>query len=130
MNVGVIDAGVAVSWILRRPRSLARIDELFRRCRSADTTLVLSVVNLSEVLRHTAAITRGTGSDAVAMLRSTGVQLHQPDEAIARRVAELDTSLADGFAAGTALALRAHFHTTDNELIARLRGTRLVISRY
>jgi predicted nucleic acid-binding protein len=58
------------------------------------------------------------------------VRIHQPDEAVARRVAKLRTSLADGFAAGTAQELGARLHTTDRELVRRLRGSGLAIPHY
>jgi predicted nucleic acid-binding protein len=58
------------------------------------------------------------------------VRLHLPDETIAHRVAKLDTSLADGFAAATALELGARLHTTDSELIQQLRGKRIAITHY
>ena len=56
-------------------------------------------VYLAEVLLHTSELARATGVDAVALLTASRVRIHQPDEAIARRVAKLPTSLADGFAA-------------------------------
>ena len=130
MSVAVIDAGIAIGWIQGRHRSLARLDRLLRAGRSGQAELVISVVNLAEVLMHTAELARATGVDAVALLTANRVRIHQPDEAIARRVARLPTSLADGFAAATAQALRARLHTTDAELIRQLRGTRLPISSY
>jgi predicted nucleic acid-binding protein len=59
--------------------------------------------------------------DPVAFLTASGLRLLPPDEAIARRVAKLETSLADGFAAATAQELGARFHTTDGELVRQLR---------
>jgi len=56
--------------------------------------------------------------------------MHQPDEAVARRVARLRTSLADGFAAATAQELGARLHTTDSDLVDQLRGARLPITHY
>jgi len=79
---------------------------------------------------HTAELTRATGVDAVALLTASRVRIHQPDEPVARRVAKLPTSPADGFAAATALELGARLHTTDAELVRQLRGTRLSITRY
>ena len=130
MSVAVIDAGIAIGWIQGRHRSLAKLDRLLRAARSAQTEVVISVVNLAEVLRHTTELTRATGVDAVALLMGSRVRIHQPDEAVARRVAKLPTSLADGFAAATALELGARLHTTDAELVRQLRGTRLSITRY
>jgi len=68
--------------------------------------------------------------DPVSFLKATGVRLHSPDEAIARRVAKLDTSLADGFAAATAQELGARLHTADRELVQQLRRIRLAVSQY
>jgi predicted nucleic acid-binding protein len=91
---------------------------------------VISVVNLAEVLIHTADLSREAGVDVVALLTASRVHLHPQDEAIARRVAKLRTSLADGFAAATAQALGARLHTTDAELVRQLRGTRLPITHH
>lgn len=130
MSVAVIDAGIAIGWIQGRHRSLAKLDRLLRAARSAQAEVVISVVNLAEVLMHTAELARATGIDVVTLLTASRVRIHHPDEAVARRVAKLPTSLADGFAAATALELGARLHTTDAELIRQLRGTRLSITRY
>jgi len=130
MSVAVIDAGIAIGWIQGRHRSLANLDRLLRAARSAQAEVVISVVNLAEVLMHTAELTRATGIDVVTLLTVSRVRIHHPDEAVARRVAKLPTLLADGFAAATALELGARLHTTDAELIRQLRGTRLSITRY
>jgi predicted nucleic acid-binding protein len=130
VSVAVIDAGLAIGWMQGRHRALVKIDRLFRACRNGQGELVISVVNLAEVLLHTSALSRATGVDAVALLSASRVRIHQPDEAIARRVARLRTSLADGFAAATALELGARLHTTDTELVHQLRGARLPITHY
>ena len=130
MSVAVIDAGIAIGWIQGRHRSLAKLDRLLRAARSAQAEVVISVVNLAEVLMHTTELARATGIDVVTLLTASRVRIHHPDEAVARRVAKLPTLLADGFAAATALELGARLHTTDAELIRQLRGTRLSITRY
>ncbi len=130
MSVAVIDAGIAIGWMQGRHRSLAKLDRLLRAGRSGRIELLISVVNLAEVLLHTADLARATGVDTVALLTASRVRVHQPDEAIAWRVAKLPTSLADGFAAATAQELGARLHTTDAELIRQLRATRLAITRY
>jgi predicted nucleic acid-binding protein len=56
----------------------------------------------------------------VTFLTASGLRIHPPDEAIARRGAKLETSLADAFAAATAQELGARFHTTDGELVRQL----------
>jgi hypothetical protein len=116
VSVGVIDAGVAIAWIRGGHRSAARLDALFRSGKAGHVTLHLSVVNLAGVLLHTMERSQGTGTDAIALLRASGLRIHLPDEAIDRRVAKLDTSLADGFAGATAQELGARLHTTDGEL--------------
>jgi predicted nucleic acid-binding protein len=130
MSVAVIDAGIAIGWIQGRHRSLAKLDRLLRAGRSGQTELVISVVNLAEVLLHTAELARATGVDAVALLTASRVRIHQPHEAIARRVAKLPTSLADGFATATAQELGARLHTTDADQIRQLRRVRLPITPY
>jgi len=90
----------------------------------------MSVVNLAEVLLHTADLAHATGVDPLALLRASGVRMHLPDEVVARRVAGLRTSLADGFAAATALELGARLHTTDAELVRQLRGVELAVTQY
>jgi predicted nucleic acid-binding protein len=130
VSVAVIDAGIAIGWMQGRHRSQAKLDRLLRSGREGQTELVISVVNLAEVLIHTAELSRATGVDAIALLTASRVRVHHPDEAIARRVAKLQTSLADGFAAATAQELGARLHTTDTELVRQLRGTRLAVTRY
>jgi predicted nucleic acid-binding protein len=130
LGVGVLDAGVAIGWLQRRHRSFSKLAKLFTACREGKLRLVISVVNLAEVLIHTAEVSRVTGIDAVVLLRASAVEVLPPDEAVARRVAKLRTSLADGFAAATALELGARLHTTDAELVRRLRGVGLSVTRY
>jgi len=130
VSVAIIDAGIAIGWMKGRHRSRAKFDRLLRACRNGQTELVISVVNLAEVLMHTAELSRATGVDAVLLLTASRVRVHHPDEAIARRVAKLRTSLADGFAAATAQELGARLHTTDAEQVRQLRGARLPITYY
>ena len=130
MSVGVIDAGVAIAWIRGTTRSRQALDRLYTACRNGRVSLVMSTVNLAEVLIHTAKYARASGVDPVTFLTASGLRIHPPDEAIARRVAQLETSLADRFAAATAQELGARFHTTDGELVRRLRRVRLAITHY
>ena len=130
MNVGVIDAGIAIGWMSDRQRSIARIQALFDAGREGRLRLVISAVNLAEVLIHTADLTRATGVDPVALLRHQRVEVHRPDEAVARRVAKLPTSLADGFAAATALELGGRLHTTDRDLAVQLKWSGLSVTQY
>ena len=130
MSVGVIDAGVAIAWIRGTTRSRQALDRLYTACRNGRVSLVMSTVNLAEVLIHTAKYAHASGVDPVAFLTASGLRIHSPDETIARRVAKLETSLADGFAAATAQELGARFHTTDRELVRQLRRARLAITYY
>lgn len=130
MSVGVIDAGIAISWIRGATRSHKELENLYSASRKGKVSLVISTVNLAEVLIHTEKVSRASGVDPVSFLKASGVRIHAPDEAIARRVAKLDTSLADGFAAATAQELGARLHTTDTELVRQLRHTRLAITHY
>jgi predicted nucleic acid-binding protein len=130
MSAAVIDAGIAIGWIQGRHRFGAKLERLFRAGRNGQTELVISVVNLAEVLIHTIDLSRATGVDAIVLLTANRVRIHHPDEAIARRVAKLRTSLADGFAAATAQELHARLHTTDAELVRQLRSARLPITLY
>lgn len=130
MSIGVIDAGIAIGWIRGRHRSLRRLENLFSSCRDGKLRLLISAVNLAEVLIYTAEYSRATGVDPVSLLRAWGIRIHPPDEAIARRVAKLQTALADGFPAATALELGARLHTTDTELVRQLKGAKLAVSRY
>jgi len=130
MSVGVIDAGVAIAWIRGATRSRKALDRLYTACRDGSVSLVMSTVNLAEVLIHTAQYAHASDVDPVAFQTTSGHRIHPPDEAIARRVAKLETSLADGFAAATAQELGARFHTTDGELVRQLRRVRLAITRY
>lgn len=130
MASGVIDANIAIGWMQGGHRSAIKIDRLFAACQSGSTRLLISVVNLAEVIRHTADLARLTGVDPVAMLSAAKVRVHRPDEAVAFRVARLPCSLADGFAAGTALALGARLHTADRELVAQLKRVSLPMTVY
>jgi predicted nucleic acid-binding protein len=113
MSVGVIDAGIASAWVRGATRSRKELQRLCAACRDGSVSLVISTVTLAEVL-----------------LKASGLRIHAPDEAIARRVAKLKTFLADGFAAATAQELGVRFHTTDGELVRQLRRARLAITRY
>jgi predicted nucleic acid-binding protein len=130
VGVGVLDAGIVLGWMAPRHRARSRLEALFAASRAGRARLVISLVNVAEVLIHADEVAHATGVDPVALLRGFGVELHAPDEAVVRRVATLPTSLADGFAAGTALELRARLHTTDRELVSQLRGKRLAVSVY
>jgi len=130
VNAGVIDAGVAVGWIRGGHRSASKLDALFASCRLGRKALVISTVNLAEVFIHTSEWARATGGDPLAVLRASGIRVHVPDESVARMVARLPASLADGFAAATAQELRARLHTTDSEIMEGLKGFRIPITLY
>ena len=90
----------------------------------------MSTVNLAEALIHTSGVERSSGVDTITFLKASGILLHPPDEAIVRRVPKLGASLADAFAAATALELGARLHTTDGELVRQLRKSRVAITHY
>ncbi len=113
-----------------RHRSLPKLNHLFAESRGGKIALVISVVNLAEVLLHTAEFARSSGVDPVALLKASGVRFHSPDETVARRVVKFRTSLADAFAAATAQELGARLHTTDMELVRQIAGTRLSVTHY
>lgn len=133
-GVGVLDAGVVLTRLdHRRPRH-ADVCALFDRAGRRLITLWISVVNLAEVLEHSAAYTRATGLDPVALLDSFQIEIHCPDAQVARAVARLaevaDLSLADRFAAATSQALGARLHTTDPVLADAARRRRMPVTRY
>lgn len=130
MSAGVLDAGVPIGWLLGGHRSSRRLDALFRSGREGKASLTISAVNLAEVFKHMSEYARATGADLLLLLRTCGVKVHAPDEEIARRAAALPLSLADAFAASTAQQLGARLHTTDSEMVRRLRPTRLPITHY
>ena len=130
MPIAVLDAGVAIGWIQGRARSKAKIASLFAAGRARRLDLVMSTVNLAETLKHTADLSQETGVDPVVLLAGQGVRFHEPGEAVARRVAKLRTSIADGFATATAQELRARLHTTDAELAEQLTRTRVRVTMY
>jgi predicted nucleic acid-binding protein len=130
VGVGVLDAGVVLGWVHGGHRSARKLEALFKTCRAGKLQSVISTVNLAEVLIHTTEWSRSTGGDVITLVKGWGVGIHSPDEAVARRVAKLHTSLADGFAAATAQDLRARLHTTDGELLRRLKKTRIPVSLY
>jgi hypothetical protein len=50
MRVGVIDAGIAIAWIRGALRDRKALDRLYTACRDGSVSLVMSTVNLAEVL--------------------------------------------------------------------------------
>ena len=121
---------IHIGWIRRGVRGQKQLDRLYEHSRDGKVRLYISTVNLAEALIHTHEVSLHAGVDTVVFLKACGVRLHEPDEAIARRVAKLPTALADGFAVATAQELGARLHTTDSELIKQLRGKRIAISHY
>ena len=87
MSVEILDAGVAMGWLQRRHRSFDRLEKLFSASRAGRIALWISTVNIAEVLIHTTEMARSSGVDPIALLRGFGIKVHQPDEAVARRVA-------------------------------------------
>src|SRR5262249_18229743 len=128
--LSVIDANIAIAWMQGAHRSFAKITRLFDACRAGGADVYMSMVNLAEVIRHTADVSKATGVDPVTLLQAAQVRFHRPDEAVPFRVARLPCSLADGFAAGTALELGARLHTADRELARQLKRVSLALTVY
>jgi predicted nucleic acid-binding protein len=134
MAAGVLDAGIAIAWIGRGHKKQRDLDRLYEASREGRLLLWISAVNLAEVVIHMREVSKAAGIDTVTFLKTVGVRVHEPNEAIARRVARLHetcaTSLADGFAAATAQELGARLHTTDADLVRRLRHSKLALTHY
>lgn len=128
-KVAVLDAGVVLTRLDATRRGAREVDRLFRVAERGPGSLLLSTVNLAEVLEHSADYMKDTGIDMVALLESMGVRFHSPDASAARRAARLSRlaglSLADRFAVATAELLSARLHTSDRELAAAVRRARL-----
>jgi predicted nucleic acid-binding protein len=128
-KVAVLDAGVVLTRLDATRRGAREVDRLFRIAERVPGSLLLSTVNLAEVLEHSADYMKDTGIDIAALLESMGVRFLSPDASVARRAARLSRlrglSLADRFAVATAELLRARLHTSDRELAAAVRQARL-----
>jgi predicted nucleic acid-binding protein len=124
-SVGVVDAGVVLARLDRRHPSHGEAVRLFDHAASGRVVLHLSAVNLAEVFQHTRAYVHATGVDLLAVLDAFKVAVHSPGAEVARLVGQLsastELSLADRFAAATAMLLRARLHTTDRVLAAQIR---------
>jgi|GEM_PF-944500 len=131
---GVLDAGVVLVRLDRRHRSHQRVVDLFTRCANSDVSLLISAVNLAEVLEHARRYAENTGLDPVALLSSVRISVHSPDVDTARRVAELaglpDASLADRFALATAELTGSRLYTTDHPLAAVARRRRVAVTLF
>jgi len=105
------------------------VQALFRTRGREPGGLVISTVNLAEVLEHSTDYAKDTGIDVPALLDSLGVRVHAPEVETARRVARLRSlggaSLADRFAVATAEVLAGRLHTTDEALAKTVRQARL-----
>ena len=134
--VGVLDAGVVLAVLDDRQAGHRAARALLARGRRGSVDLHLSAVNLAEAIQHALPITRASGLDLMSLLDACSVAIHRPDVLVARRAATLCSlprvSLADRFAAATALALGARLHTTDRALAAALReaGIHLAVTLY
>jgi len=134
--VGVLDAGVVLAVLDDRQAGHRAARALFAGARRGEFDLHVSVVNLAEAFQHALPITRASGLDLASLLEANRIAVHRPDAVVARMVATLSSlpraSLADRFAAATALALGARLHTTDRALAAALRkaGIELAVTLY
>lgn len=134
-GVGVLDAGVILAILDDRHPAHGRVRALVMR-RAPRRRLFLSSVNLAEAFQHGRPITQASGLDLVTLLEAFDVTVHQPDVAVARVVADLSplarASLADRFAAATAVILGGRLHTTDRALAETVRraGVKLLLTVY
>ena len=131
-DVGVLDAGVILAVLDDRHPAHGKVRALLARGRQEGRSLHLSSVNLAEALQHGRPITQASGLDLVALLEAFDVTVHRPDVAVARVVASLArlprASLADRFAAATAVVLGGRLHTTDRALAKAVRGSGVKLS--
>lgn len=129
---GVLDAGVVLVRLDRRHRSHQRVADLFDRSADSEVNLLISAVNLAEILEHAREYSRQTGLDVVALLSSYRIGVHSPDVETARRVAHLaglpDASLADRFALATAEWNGSRLYTTDHPLAAVARKRKVPVT--
>lgn len=125
-DVGVLDAGVVLAILDDRHPAHGKVRALLVRGRQRGHSLQMSAVNLAEALDHGRPITQASGLDLVALLDAFEVDVHRPDVAVARAAAGFArlarASLADRFAAATAVVLGGRLHTTDRALAKAVRG--------
>lgn len=131
-DVGVLDAGVVLAMLDDRHPAHAKARALLTHGRRRGQRLHVSSVNLAEALQHGRPITEASGLDLVALLEAYDVAVHAPDASVARVAATLArlprTSLADRFAAATALVLGGRLYTTDRALAKAVRGSRVKLA--
>lgn len=132
MRVGILDAGVVLTRLSPRRKGHAHVVKLMGGA-GRTTRLILSTVNLAEVLEHVRGLAEAAGFDAVGTLRHLGVEIEAPDVDVARGAAQLagidDLSLADRFALATARVRGGRLYTTDGVLADAARAAKVAVTR-
>ena len=116
----VLDADVLIGALDGNDQHHARARALFRRWQRQDTTRLVSVVNLTEVLVAPAADSRRlrAAREAIAALE---VAIHQPSEAVGVEAARLrgahPISLPDAYCLATARYADAQIASSDEKVL-------------
>ncbi len=116
----VLDADVLIGALDANDPHHSRARTLFRSWRRRDVSLLISVVNLTEVLVAPAAerLRLRAAREAIAAL---GVQVHRPTEAIGVAAARLrgarPISLADAYCLATARSADAEIASFDDKVL-------------
>jgi predicted nucleic acid-binding protein len=124
----VLDADVLIGALDGSDAHHSRARALFTAWHKQDTTCLISVINLSEVLIAPAADKQRLrrAREAIAAL---GVAIHQPSEAIAVEAARLrcfhPISLPDAYCLATARQINASIASFDQKIIHAARAERI-----
>lgn len=127
----VLDADVVIGALDANDPRHGRARTLFRGWRRRDASLVMSVVNLTEVLVAPAADRRRlrAAREAIAAL---GVATHQPTEAIGVLAARLrgahPISLPDAYCLATARSADAEIASFDEKILRAAELERIAIA--
>ncbi len=127
----VLDADVLIGALDGSDSHHARARALFTAWHRRDTTLLTSVVNLSEVLVAPAADSRRLRR-ARAAIAALGVVVHQPSEAVGVEAARLrrahPISLPDAYCLATARHVEASITSFDQKIIRAARAERIRVA--
>lgn len=127
----VLDADVLIGALDGSDPHHSQARALFTAWHRPDTTLLTSVVNLSEVLVAPAADHRRLRR-ARAAIAALGVAIHQPSEAIGVEAARLrrahPISLPDAYCLATARHVDASITSFDQEIIRAARAERILVA--
>jgi predicted nucleic acid-binding protein len=135
MASAVIDASVLVKWFVKEPDSDKAL-ALRDRHVNGDLRLAapsLIVCETLNALRYTRLFSTRELKDASAAIQSYGLSLHGPERQTAELAIEAaeenDVTIYDGSYLGLAMELGTDFITADKELVARLRGDYIKITK-